>query len=176
MLAKDLKTWLSIILFSVLVNVGFAQEGALCIEPKFQQEVKSYLAFSVPTISVSEAYAHQSEFVFLDAREKDEYDVSHIDEAVYIGYKDFRIDRLENVDRSRPVIVYCSIGYRSEKIGEKLKSAGFEKVYNLYGSIFEWVNQHHTVVDNYGDNTTAIHTFNKKWSRWVTNEEMEKVF
>ena len=42
--------------------------------------------------------------------------------------------------KKTPTIVYCTIGARSETIGEKLKKNGFTNVYNLYGGIFEWKN------------------------------------
>ena len=43
--------------------------------------------------------------------------------------------------------MYCSIGKRSEKVTQKLKKAGYNNVSNLYGGIFEWVNQGNEVVD-----------------------------
>ena len=39
------------------------------------------------------------------------------------------------------IIVYCSIGVRSEDIGEKLKELGYTKILNLYGGIFDWKNK-----------------------------------
>ncbi len=49
------------------------------------------------------------------------------------------------------VVVYCSVGYRSEKIAEKLKAAGYKNVFNLYGGIFEWENQNLPVYDSNGE-------------------------
>ena len=43
--------------------------------------------------------------------------------------------------KSDTIVLYCSIGYRSEKIGEKLVEMGYGHVFNLYGGIFEWVNR-----------------------------------
>ena len=71
-------------------------------------------------------------------------------------------------------MLYCSVGYRSEKVAEKMKKAGFTAVYNLYGSIFEWVNAGYPVVTNDGNQTNIIHTYNKKWGQWVTSDNIKK--
>jgi 3-mercaptopyruvate sulfurtransferase SseA len=59
------------------------------------------------------------------------------------------------------------VGYRSEKISEKLKQAGFKDVSNLYGGIFEWVNQGNPVVDENGKITDNIHAYSKTWGVWL---------
>lgn len=173
-----LKNWYNILIFSfvLLANLKGQQNQVLCINPEFQQEVSSYLSFDIPVISIAEAFADKSFYTFLDAREESEYEVSHIENAVYIGYEDFDLKSVEQLDKSKPIIIYCSIGYRSEKIGNKLKKAGFQNVQNLYGSIFEWVNQHHPVYDSNNKETKQIHTYNKKWSKWVQASEVEKIW
>ena len=174
----DLKNWCKIILFSfILFGDSYGQQTqVLCINPEFQQEVNSYLSFDVPIISISEAYEKKTTFTFLDAREKSEYNVSHIKDAVYVGYNDFDIKSVAHLDKSAPIIIYCSIGYRSEKIGEKLREDGFQNVQNLFGSIFEWVNQHHPIFDLENKKTDQIHTYNKDWSKWVQSNDVEKVW
>ncbi len=174
----DLKNWYKIfaLSFILLANLSGQQNQVLCINPEFQQEVNSYLSFEVPIISVSEAYEKKASFTFLDAREKSEFDISHIKDAVHVGYDDFDINSVAHLDKSEPLVIYCSIGYRSEKIGKKLKGAGFENVQNLYGSIFEWVNQHHHIYNSENKKTNQIHTFNKKWSKWIQSNEVEKVW
>jgi len=74
------------------------------------------------------------------------------------------------------MVVYCSIGYRSEKIGEKLLRLGYKNVYNLYGSIFEWANEKYQLVGSNGKTTNRVHSYNKSWSKWVTNEEIKTVW
>ena len=134
--------------------------------------LKNLLDHSVDEISVSEAFG--TEAVFLDAREAGEYAVSCIDEAVWVGYEDFDPERAGEVDKSAIVIVYCSVGYRSEKVAEQLKEAGFENVFNLYGGIFEWKNQGGIVVDAEGEATDKVHAYDKNWGRWL--QKGEKVY
>ena len=63
--------------------------------------------------------------------------------------------------------MYCSVGYRSEKISEKLIAAGFTDVSNLYGGIFEWVNIGRPVYKASNQKTNRVHTYNKEWSKWL---------
>jgi predicted sulfurtransferase len=74
------------------------------------------------------------------------------------------------IDKNTPIVVYCSIGYRSEKVGEKLLNEGFT-VYNLYGGIFNWKNSNNPVVDNNEIATQKVHCFNQEWSKWLLKGE-----
>ncbi len=129
--------------------------------------LKTLLSHSVPEMSVAELKETKN-MVLLDAREKDEYRVSHIANALNIGYTDFDLRELDQYEKSEKVIVYCSVGYRSEKIAEKLINAGFSDVSNLYGGIFEWVNQGRPIVDRANHSTENIHPYSKTWGIWLT--------
>jgi rhodanese-related sulfurtransferase len=153
---------------------GQYTKTASCQNPDFDKKVNSYLSYSAPVISVSEAAKNKDSYLFLDARELEEYNVSHIPSAKFIGYDDFNIKGLEGISKDKPLVVYCSIGYRSEKIATKLKKNGFTNVKNLYGSIFEWVNFGNEVWDNNNKPIKSIHTYNKSWSKWVTNSNYQK--
>lgn len=143
----------------------------------FNTKLQSLLSFTVPVITVDSLHSTYDQYIILDAREKNEYDVSHLNGALSIGHTNFDIQSVKHIDKDRPIVVYCSVGYRSEIIGEKLVKAGFSNVQNLYGSIFEWVNQGLPVVDINGQKTTRIHTYNRRWSRWVREDEnIKKVY
>ncbi|MEM9545133.1 MAG: rhodanese-like domain-containing protein [Bacteroidota bacterium] len=163
-------------LFIFVLNFTMAQATDVrCINPEFDQLVDSYLDYSIPVISVGDAYESKDNYVFLDTRELEEYTTSHIAGAVHIGYDDFDLKQIKSsIPTDANVIVYCSIGYRSEKIGQILKDNGYLNVLNLYGSIFEWVNQHRPVYSKNGQLSSDIHTYNRKWSKWVENEELTK--
>lgn len=129
---------------------------------------------SIPYITVEElAKEDKNNILLLDAREKKEFKTSHIENAIFVGYDFFNLKKttkkLNNKDQK--IIVYCSLGIRSEDIAEKLKKAGYTNVYNLYGGIFEWKNKSNTVIDKKGIPTEKIHTFSKEWSQWLTNGE-----
>jgi len=124
---------------------------------------------SVPYIKV-EQLQNKNNLIYLDAREPKEFNVSHIKNAISIGFNHFKIQNVTSVvtDKNATIIVYCSIGVRSEKIGEKLLKSGYKNVYNLYGGIFEYKNNGGMVVNNQNKETDSVHTFNKKWSVYLT--------
>jgi rhodanese-related sulfurtransferase len=107
--------------------------------------------------------------VFLDARESKEFNVSHIENAIAIGFDQFDAKKVTTriKDKNATLVVYCSIGVRSEIIGEKLLKLGYKNVYNLYGGIFEWKNCGEKVVDNRKLETNEVHTYNKEWSIYL---------
>jgi rhodanese-related sulfurtransferase len=169
--------WITWILF--FVNAGCAQVPAnrpYIDNPAFDAKVSQTISFTVPLISVAELKEELDSVYLFDARKKEEFEVSHIPGANYLGYKDFDAARLESIPKDAKLVLYCSIGYRSEKIGEKLQKLGFTNVQNLYGSIFEWVNEGNKVVDKNGKPTNRVHTYNKAWSKWVDERKAEKVW
>lgn len=130
-----------------------------------------YNTRSVPYVSVEQLRMQQANGnpVILDSREKNEYEVSHIPSAIYVGYNEFSSSEISEKikDKNTPIIVYCSLGIRSEVVGEKLKKAGYNNVQNLYGGIFEWKNKEYPLTNASKQATDSIHTFSKEWSKWL---------
>lgn len=147
-------------MFSFLYAGGQVQSNA------YNLTLKTLLSHSVPEVSVAQVKVMPG-VLFLDAREWNEYKVSHILNARFVGYDQFDIAKLQAINKKQKIVVYCSVGYRSEKISEKLKEAGFMDVSNLYGGIFEWVNQGNAVVDEKGTVTENIHAYSKTWGVWL---------
>ena len=164
-------------LLVLVLGVAFCRgqkTSSVVTNPAFDRTIRSYLNFSVPILACTELEANMTNFTVLDAREEEEYVVSHIPGAQHIGFKAFDLASLR-MPKDQPILVYCSIGYRSEKIGERLQEAGYTKVYNLYGSIFEWANLGFPLVDTIAHRTDRIHTYSRKWSKWV-EADIEKVW
>ncbi len=153
-------TVLFLMMFNFWSAQGQVQNGA------FNLTLKTLLSHNVPEVSVPEAIK-MKDVIFLDAREEAEYKVSHLAAAVFVGYEKFKLENVSRLEKNSKIIVYCSVGYRSEKIAEKMKAAGFSNVSNLYGGIFEWVNQENPVVDTDGQETKNVHAYNKTWGVWL---------
>lgn len=136
----------------------------------FQIMLDTLLSHSVPEISVHEV-KKDNKVVWLDARQKQEYQVSKIEDARWVGYDNFSMDSVEDIPKNAKIIVYCSVGYRSEKVSEKLILAGYTHVSNLFGGIFEWKNQGKTVVDRANMETDKVHGFGRIWGIWLTKGE-----
>jgi len=147
-------------MFSFLVAPAQVQSSA------YNLTLKTLLSHSVPEVSVSQVKEMKSA-MFLDAREWNEYQVSHIQNAKYVGYDLFEMGKLKSINKNQIIVVYCSVGYRSEKIADKLKQVGFTNVSNLFGGIFEWVNQGNPVVDSKGNVTENVHAYSKTWGVWL---------
>ena len=132
---------------------------------------------TVPIIKSSQVVKLQEKdkkIVFLDARELEEYKVSHIENAIHVGYDNFDMKSVANIDKNIVVIVYCSVGYRSGKIGKKLRNAGFTSVFNLYGGLFDWANNGNEVFAE-GKKVEKIHPYNNKWGKWLKPELRSKL-
>jgi len=73
----------------------------------------------------------------------------------------------------KEVITYCSVGYRSSMIAEKLMNNGIQNVRSLEGGIFEWANRGHPVFSGNGtteDLAKYVHPFDKKWGKFLNPE------
>jgi rhodanese-related sulfurtransferase len=105
--------------------------------------------------------------ILIDTRSPEEFSVSHIRGAMLVDPSTFNAEQLSHLDRGRDVVVYCSIGYRSARIAERLDSLGFTNVRNLYGGIFLWYDQGRTVVQNDRD-VQKIHPYSTLWGMFVT--------
>lgn len=132
--------------------------------------LKKHNKNSVPYITVQELAMPKTDAIILDAREPKEFEVSHIKNATLVGYDFFDVKTVTNkyTNKDQKIVVYCSLGIRSETIAKKLKDEGYTNVFNLYGGIFEWKNNDFTVVDSEDNQTELIHTFNEAWSKWLT--------
>ena len=81
----------------------------------------------------------QSDVQLVDVRTPEEVSFGYIAGAEHIDFyhADFT-DRITQLDKNQPVVVYCAVGGRSAQASRKLSDAGFEKVYNLAGGFRQW--------------------------------------
>jgi len=79
------------------------------------------------------------QIVFLDVRERDEWDEGHISGALHVprGYLESRIEGLVP-DRTAKLVVYCAQGNRSAFATKTLNELGYENVVNLQGGYTDW--------------------------------------
>ena len=123
-----------------------------------------------PTITISEALKHvdKKDAIFLDIREKNEFNVSHIKGALQMNPDGSTISKLKGLQKNQLIIVYCSVGARSQTFGKMLKKEGYTNVFNLYGGFFYWANMRYPMVDIKGNKTKRIHGYSPEWGKWVT--------
>lgn len=75
----------------------------------------------------------------IDVRTPQEFADFKIVNAVNVDWNgaDF-IKKMETLDKSKPVFVYCLSGGRSKAAASKLAENGFVKIYELKGGIMKW--------------------------------------
>ncbi len=88
------------------------------------------------SIDVSTLARDLRQFQVVDVRYPNEWDAGHIEGAVHVP-SDYVLDRVGELDNTRPVVTVCRSGSRSAHAAEELTGAGFE-VRNLGGGMEAW--------------------------------------
>lgn len=157
---------------SLLTQLFLSMSFTGCGQRLFDKQLELLYNKSVPLVQpvqLAKELDQEKRVVLLDIRTQAEYEVSHLAGAIFINYATFSSNQLKNTPLHTPIIVYCAVGVRSEKAGEKLLSAGYKNVRNLYGGIFKWKNRGYPVVGKSNLPTDSVHTYNRYWSVWLTN-------
>ncbi|MGI4873829.1 MAG: rhodanese-like domain-containing protein [Janthinobacterium lividum] len=134
--------------------------------PLYSAMLRGLLKESVPFVSVAQLQ-RQPAPVLLDTRAPAEFAVSHLRGARWVGYDSFSLAEMRGLPLDTPIVVYCSVGARSEKIGAQLQRAGYTHVRNLYGGLFEWVNEGQPVVTTHDAPTDKVHPYSPAWGLWL---------
>ncbi len=109
----------------------------------------------------------------LDVREPEEFAVSHLHGALRVSPDAPAAEVLARIDPARPVVVYCSVGYRSSALAQRLIAAGGKDVRNLEGSIFAWANEGRPLEKD-GRPAKAVHPYNSVFGRLLKPEYRAK--
>ncbi len=106
----------------------------------------------------------------LDVRTQAEFEVSHIPGAFRVEPEGSIRDLPGDVPLQEPVVVYCSVGYRSADWADRLHRARGIRARNLSGGIFEWANTGRPMEDGEGHRTPKVHPYDQVWGQWVREE------
>jgi len=93
----------------------------------------------VVTTEEMQAILKMDQVQLVDVRTPEEFSEGYIKNAQNIDYNSptFEEDILK-LNKQKPVMLYCHSGGRSAKCAQKLKEAGFKKIYDLKGGISKW--------------------------------------
>ena len=155
----------------LLISLLILWKVSLYGQETLEEVLNKYNHKKVPYIAVAELQNLQQKnnIVILDSRDLVEFKVSHIEGAKLVGYNHFRLSSLpDSIDKKTPIVVYCTLGVRSEVIANQLIENGYTDVKNLYGGISEWKNKDYIVIDSTQRMTENIHVYSKKWGKWLT--------
>jgi rhodanese-related sulfurtransferase len=85
-----------------------------------------------------EIYEHRDQYQILDVREPYEWEAGHIEEAIHVPLANVLTGQAQEfLDPSRPVLVVCRSGNRSELAAVMLQAGGFD-AHNLEGGTERW--------------------------------------
>jgi rhodanese-related sulfurtransferase/glyoxylase-like metal-dependent hydrolase (beta-lactamase superfamily II) len=87
--------------------------------------------------SVAEQLTEPSAPLLLDVRASSEWDEEHIDAALNLPLAQLP-ERMTELQGDRPLVVYCTSGYRSSIAASLLRRAGRSDVANLVGGLAAW--------------------------------------
>ena len=102
----------------------------------------------------------------VDARSEEEFAVSHLPDARHIDPETTGAAALASLNPERPVVIYCSAGYRGATLARRLQNAGRHDVWNLAGGIFAWANAG-LPVEREGQPTQRVHPYSRLFSRML---------
>ncbi|MGL5890805.1 MAG: rhodanese-like domain-containing protein, partial [Bacteroidia bacterium] len=136
---------------------------------------------TLPAPEFSQQLAKLDNEQLIDVRTPQEYTGGHIEGAMNIDWNGNAFESMAaQLDKNKPVFIYCKVGGRSAKAAASLRSMGFTQVTELKGGIDAWNTANFPV----STNTTAPATskvtggneavIDKPFSKAVYLEEVRK--
>lgn len=94
---------------------------------------------TIDAVAFSKAIQATKNAQILDVRTPEEFVTNHIENALNINWlsSDFASNTI-NLDKTKPIFIYCKIGGRSQQAAEKLLQLGFTKIIQLEGGFLKW--------------------------------------
>jgi len=75
----------------------------------------------------------------VDVRTPKEYNAGHLPNAQNIDFNSPTFEQdIKQLDKNKPIILYCQKGGRSAKCADKMHEAGFKKIFDLKGGFSKW--------------------------------------
>ena len=105
----------------------------------FATSCRSYVITTVEADLFEKTLEQTSNAQLVDVRTFKEFSEEHLPKAILMDIKEVTFDSLiHQLDKNRPVFVYCRVGRRSLEAAKILEKNKFKMVYNLEGGIIAW--------------------------------------
>lgn len=160
-----------LLVLTSLVNLQAASSW-----PDVRQEISKRFPevplLTIPKLAEWVADTARPQPLILDVRTRAEYDISHLPNAIWAGTMQLQTEALKQSPPDRPVVFYCSVGWRSGQAAARWVKSGRRGLFNLDGSIFQWANEGRPLTDAQGKGVSLVHPNNKssgallERSRW----------
>jgi len=93
--------------------------------------------WEISPLELKEGLENGSRLALVDVREPHEWDIVHLEGALLISQNEL-MARMNELDSSDEIVLYCRSGQRSSRALNLLRDAGFRRLKNLRGSINAW--------------------------------------
>ena len=108
--------------------------------------------------------SYADEFIVLDVRTNQERANGFLANSTHIDFYDVAfLDKLNLLDKTKPIYIYCMVGGRSSKAANKILKAGFNEVYNLNGGFLKWSNNNLLIEIPEKTNEVTTQQYNKSF-------------
>lgn len=176
-------TFMGLLMSLVMSASSFANETATtdnkALNKTHAKVSKSYEGVSHINADTLASMDKES-FLIFDVRERDEFDVSHIENSTWVKPSmeadEFYVVYGEQI-KDKTLVLYCSVGVRSSRLAEKLMTsrpaANNSPIYNLEKGIFGWHNESRPLELN-SDSTDFVHPYNRLWGRMVNRKDLRR--
>lgn len=146
-------------LLTLILVIGVVPQQASLKLAQWTVQARFPDVHSISTTQLADwlADSHREPPVLLDVRTEDEFNVSHLPNAV-------REVSPEVIASGKPIVAYCSIGWRSAESVRRLVQDGHTNVFNLEGSIFVWASEGRAL-EQHGQPARTVHPYDSKWAR-----------
>ncbi len=123
---------LFLLLFMMVYTVACQSQGNQNTPKQSQIEV-------LPKLVYKEKIENSIAVQLVDVRTPAEYSAGHIDQALNIDYNAPAFEqRIQTLDKTKPVYIYCQSGGRSSRAAKVMQSLGFQQIYDLQGGYLAW--------------------------------------
>ncbi len=114
----------------------------------------SFLAFACGKMEVPEGVTYEvlspddfeqklaqlGDVHLIDARTPPELEKGHLPNVLNYDYRADEIKKaVKELDKNKPVLIYCGSGIRSQKAAEIMIGAGFTEIYDMEGGMKAWL-------------------------------------
>jgi thioredoxin len=98
---------------------------------------------SSSTVLSASAFAEKLKAIpsptIIDVRTPAEFAKGHVKNALNYDWNGIEFDaQIVNLDKSKPVFIYCLSGGRSSAAADKMRAEGFKEVYEMEGGLMKW--------------------------------------
>ncbi|MEP7071818.1 MAG: rhodanese-like domain-containing protein [Verrucomicrobiota bacterium] len=158
-----MKKTLTVLLVALMARTSPLLAGSVgwrLINSKIRSEFPDVPRMQTSELAETLNKAPHEKLLLLDVRTQAEFEISHLAGATRVE-PDSDVSKL-GLPKDKPIVTYCSVGYRSAAMAKKLRAAGYLKVKNLEGSIFQWANENRPLIHQ-GQPTDKVHPFNGLW-------------